>query len=78
MLRCMAFVRTDVSKECSVRRFLVTANVPSSQVLVTRTMEALRTSETLVPSRATRRNVPENYIILSYRWENLKSYIPRK
>jgi hypothetical protein len=63
MLRHVALVRTDVSDELSastirvrrnfeflrsVRRLLVTANVPSSPILVTLIMEALRSSETSV------------------------------
>jgi hypothetical protein len=40
---------------------LVTANVvPSSPFLVTLTMEAMHSSETLVLTRATRRSIPED------------------
>jgi hypothetical protein len=38
-------------------------------------MEELRSTETSVLSRATRRNIPEHCILHSYRRENLKSYI---
>jgi hypothetical protein len=42
----------------SVRRLLVTANVvPSSPIIVTLMMEVLRSSETSVLARATRRNI---------------------
>jgi hypothetical protein len=59
----------------SVRRLLVTANVPSSPILVTLMMEALGSSETLVLTRAIGRIIPGDGILHSQRRENLKSYI---
>jgi hypothetical protein len=59
----------------SVLRLLVTDNVvPNSQILFTLMMEAIRSDEAAVLTRATRHNIPED-ILHSHCRENLKSYI---
>jgi hypothetical protein len=58
--------KNGLSEDISVRRLLVTANVvPSSPILVTLMMEALRASETLVLIRITWSYLPEDGILNS-------------
>jgi hypothetical protein len=45
-----------------------------SPILITLMMEAIRSSETLVPTRATRRYNQLDDVLLSRRCESLKSY----
>jgi hypothetical protein len=66
------------SNQHCMHQLLVMANVvPNSQILVTLMMEALSSSKTLVLTRATRHNIPEDGI-LSHCREHLKSYKGKK
>jgi hypothetical protein len=60
---------------CSVLRMLVTANVvPTSPILVTLTMEVLRSSQKVGSYKDHTANIPDDGILHSHRREKLKSY----
>jgi hypothetical protein len=83
MLRRVALVRNDASVESSASNITVTRigeqgkllAFLSSPILVTLTMEALRSSVTSVLTSATLRNIPEDGILHSHRRGIIKSYI---
>jgi hypothetical protein len=73
MLRRMALVRADISEEHIACIIMVTRIVEIGTLAVT--SEAIRSFETSVLIRATRRNIPEDGILHSHRREHFKSYL---
>jgi hypothetical protein len=74
MLRHVALVRTDVSEDriafiirvTRIGELGITLGVTNSLILFTLMMEAIRSSETLVPSRVTRCHIAEAAIRRMY------------
>jgi hypothetical protein len=63
-----------ITSNCYYCQLLVTANVRSLLILSTLMMEAVRSFETSVLTRATRYHLSEDGILDSHPHENLKSY----
>jgi hypothetical protein len=63
------------SNQRSICWFLVTATFFNSQIHITLMKEALSSSKTLVLTRATQRNIPQDGILHSHCHGKLKSYI---
>jgi hypothetical protein len=57
-----------------MRRLLVKADIPSSVILVTLMMEAVRSFKTVL-TRPMQHNIPEDGILHSHHRGNLKSYL---
>jgi hypothetical protein len=70
MLRPVALVRTDVTEECNVTIMKVTrVGVLGTMLAVTSNRRKLRRNTTSVLAKNTRRNIPVNGILHSYRRE---------
>jgi hypothetical protein len=77
LLRLAALVRTDVSEELSASIIRVIRIGELGTLAVTSNRSTLRRNyggDTSVPTRATRRHIPENGILHSYRCEILILY----
>jgi hypothetical protein len=68
-------LKTQACKSVILHQLLVMANVvPTLPILVTLMMEAIRSSETLLLTRDTRHNLPEDGILHSHHRECFSSY----
>jgi hypothetical protein len=75
VVRRVDLVWIDVSEECIACSLQPPAHSGSSLAdYSTLKMEAIRSSETSVHTRSTRRHIPEDRILYNYRCNNLKSY----
>jgi hypothetical protein len=77
MLRRVALVRTEFRSSLTHPSSGLQKSpniVPSSSILITLIMDAIRSSETSFLTRATLRDIPEDGIFHTHRRENLKSW----
>jgi hypothetical protein len=76
MKRCRFLSHTALLP--SVLRLLVSANIPSSPILVTLMIAVICSSKMSVLTRAIWHNIPEDGILHSHHCGNLKSYLTKQ